>query len=317
MATGETTGIPGRHGAERGIGDKAAVALPTRTAPMPTRRALACLALLAALATPTAARELGRAPELRILGFSADGRHFGFEQEGGDGVNEKGAFAVDVVDATTGRSARGFPRGVTQVAWDSEAADPRRAAMRGFRFSEDDEASATTAAVRRWTRGVTQRPLRALRLTDPGRRLGGQALTDLTETSGPVRVMGEPDIIGAHPGTAMKYTVTAQMPVPEDPDLACRERATGEAHTLTVTLKPEVPSWDPEAATRAPKAFREQSAALPFILPPKTCFHQARVTDVYRSENGRSIAVVVAVTFDVGFTDSAEYHATIFALGED
>lgn len=291
---------------------------------MPARRILTCLAptcfaFLAAVALtpPAAARELGQAPELRILGFSADGRHFGFEQEGGDGVHERGAFAVDVVDATTGRSVRGFPRGVTQVAWDSEASDPRRAAMRGFRFSDDDEASATTAAVRRWTRSVTQRPLRALRLTDPGRRLGGHALTDLTETSGPVRVMDGPDIIGAHPGTAMKYTVTARMPVPEDPDLACRERATGEAHTLTVTLTPEVPSWDPEAATRAPRAFREQSAALPFILPPKTCFQQARVTDVYRSENGRSIAVVVAVTFDVGFTDSAEYHATIFAVGAD
>jgi hypothetical protein len=284
---------------------------------MPARRLLTCLALLATFVSPVAARELGRAPELRILGFSADGRYFGFEQEGGDGVNEKGAFAVGVVDAATGRSARGFPRGVTQVAWDSEASDPRRAAMRGFRFSEDDETSASTAAVRRWTRGVTQAPLRALRLTDPGRRLGGQALTDLTATSGPVRVMDGPDLIGAHPGTAMKYTVTAQMPVPEDPDLACRERATGEAHTLTVTLKPEIPSWDPEAATRAPKAFREQSVALPFILPPKTCFHQARVTDVYRSGNSRSIAVVVAVTFDVGFTDSAEYHATIFPIEED
>ena len=41
---------------------------------MTARRALACLAFLAALATPAATRELGRAPELRILGFSADWR---------------------------------------------------------------------------------------------------------------------------------------------------------------------------------------------------------------------------------------------------
>ncbi|WP_204268077.1 hypothetical protein, partial [Escherichia coli] len=41
--------------------------------------------VLPALATAAAARELGTAPQLRILGFSADGRHFGFEQEGGDG----------------------------------------------------------------------------------------------------------------------------------------------------------------------------------------------------------------------------------------
>lgn len=280
------------------------------------RLALAGLVLLAATGM-AAARELGSAPNLRILGFSPDGRYFGIEQDGGDGVHEKGAFAVDVADATTGRSARGFPRGVTQVAWDSEAQDPRRAAMRGFRFSEDDETTASTEAVRRWTRGVTRRPLQALRLTDPGRRLGGFALTDISEVKGPVRVMAEPDIIGAHPGTAMKYTVTAAMPVPEDPDLACRERERSEAHTLTITLKPDIPSWDPEAATRTPNAFREQSVALPFILPPKTCFQAARVTDVYRNESGRSIAVVVAVIFDVGFTDSAEYHATVFAVGRD
>ena len=102
-----------------------------------------------------------------------------------------------------------------------------------------------------------------------------------------------------------------------DPDLACRERERSEAHTLTITLKPDIPSWDPEAATRAPNAFREQSVALPFILPPKTCFHAARVTDVYRNGAGSSIAVVVVVTFDVGFTDSAEYHATVFDVGRD
>ena len=238
------------------------------------RLALAGLVLLAATGM-AAARELGSAPNPRILGFSPDGRYFGIEQDGGDGVHEKGAFAVDVADATTGRSARGFPR------------------------------------------GVTRRPLQALRLTDPGRRLGGFALTDISEVKGPVRVMAEPDIIGAHPGTAMKYTVTAAMPVPEDPDLACRERERSEAHTLTITLKPDIPSWDPEAASRTPNAFREQSVALPFILPPKTCFQAARVTDVYRNESGRSIAVVVAIIFDVGFTDSAEYHATVFALGRD
>lgn len=285
---------------------------------MPARRSLALAGALVLAATGLAGgRELGSAPNLRILGFSPDGRYFGLEQDGGDGVNEKGAFAVDVAVATTGRSAHGFPRGVTQVAWDSEAQDPRRAAMRGFRFKEDDDTTASTEAVRRWTRGVTRRPLQALRLTDPGRRLGGFALTDISEVAGPVRVMAEPDIIGAHPGTSIKYTVTARMPVPEDTDLACRDRATSESHTLTITLKPDIPSWDPEAATRTPNAFREQSVALPFILPPKTCFQAARVTDVYRNESGRSIAVVVAVTFDVGFTDSAEYHATVFALGRD
>jgi len=276
--------------------------------------ASACVALLA-IAGPLAARELGQAPDLRFLGFSADGRHFGFEQDGNDGVSERGAFAVDVVDALTGLSATGFPRGATQLAFESEGSDPRRLALRGFRFKEDDEATTTTEAIRRWTRAATRRPLQALRLMDAGRRLGGLALTDLTEAAGPVRVMDQPDIIGAHPGTAMKYTVTAAMPVPEDPDLACRERETSENHRLTITLAPDIPPWDPEAANRSPQAFRTRSVELAHTLPPRTCFSRAQVTDVYRSTNGRSIAVVVALIYDVGVTDSAEYRATIFRVG--
>ncbi len=222
-----------------------------------------------------------------------------------------------MVDAATGGSATGFPRGATQLAFQSDANDPRRIALRGFRFREDDEATTSTELIRRWARGASRRSLQALRLTDPGRRLGGYALTDLSETTGPVKVMDQPDIIGAHPGTAMKYTVTATMPVPADPDLACRERETSESLRLTIALAPEIPSWDPEAATRAPKAFRTQSVELPHTLPPKTCFTRAQVTDVLRSRNGRGIAVVVALIYDVGFTDSAEYRATVFRIDED
>jgi hypothetical protein len=279
---------------------------------------LATLGLAALVAAhPLAARELGRAPDLRLLGFSADGRYFGLEQDGNDGVSEHGAFAIDVVDASTGRSATGFPRGATQLAFQSEANDPRRIALRGFRFKEDDEATTATELIRRWARGATRRSLQALRLTDPGRRLGGYALTDISDATGPVKVMDQPDIIGAHPGTAMKYTVTATMPVPEDPDLACRERETSENHRLTITLAPEIPEWDREAATRAPKAFRTQSVELAHTLPPKTCFTRAQVTDVVRSRNGRGIAVVVAIIYDVGFTDSAEYRATVFRIEQD
>ncbi|WP_439573984.1 hypothetical protein [Phreatobacter sp.] len=134
---------------------------------------LAAAAVLAAPA-PASSRELGTAPELRILGFSADGRYFGFEQEGGDGVNEKGAFAIDVVDRETGRSAPDFPRGATQLTFDSAPDDPRRQAIRSFRFSEDDSETASTQAIRRWVRQTARRPLQALRLADPGRRLGGR-----------------------------------------------------------------------------------------------------------------------------------------------
>ncbi len=186
------------------------------------------------------ARELGSAPELRILGFSADGRFFGFEQEGGDGVSEKGAFAVDVAERDTHRSAAGFPRGATQLTFDSAPDDARRSGIRGFRY-RDDEATATTAVIRRWVQGTARRPLAALRLSDPGRRLGGFAITDLSETTGPVRFMERPDIIGAHPGVSLKLSVTADMPVPVDPDLACREREGAVTYPLTIKLTPEIP----------------------------------------------------------------------------
>lgn len=278
------------------------------------RLPFAVLAAFLAFPAPAGARELGTAPELRILGFSADGRHFGFEQEGGDGVSDKGAFAVDVVERDSGRSVSGFPRGATQLTFDSAADDPRRQGIQGLRFREDDEATVATAAIRRWVRQVSRRPLQTLRLTDPGRRLGGRAITDLSASEGPVRVMDRPDIVGAHPGTSMKYAVTAEMPVPADPDLACRERETSATHRLTVTLAPEIPSWDPEAATRNPEPFRTRAITLDYTLPPRTCLIATRVTDVLRNEAGTSIAVVVALLIDVGFTDSAEYRAVLFGL---
>jgi len=279
---------------------------------IPTAAAVALAILAIAPAAP--ARELGSAPELHILGFSPDGRLFGFEQEGGDGVNEKGAFAIDVVERDTHRSAPGFPRGATQLTFDSAEGDLRRAGIRGFQFSEDDPQTASTDVIRRWVRANGRQPLAALRLIDPGRRLGGRAITDISDTSGPVRVMERPDIIGAHPGISLKYTITATMPVPDDPNASCREREAAVTFPLTVRLTPEVPEHDRAAASRAPEVFRERSAVVDYVLPPKTCFLSARVTDVYRNEAGTSIAVVVAMILDVGFTDSAEYRAFVFGL---
>jgi hypothetical protein len=277
---------------------------------IPTAAAAALAILATAYAAP--ARELGSAPELRILGFSPDGRLFGFEQEGGDGVSEKGAFAVDVVERDAHRSAPGYPRGATQLTFDSAEDDARRTGIRGFQYSEDDPQTASTGVIRRWVRSNGRHPLAALRLIDPGRRLGGRAITDISEGGGPVRVMERPDIIGAHPGVSLKYTVTATMPVPDDPNIACREREAAATYPLTVKLTPEVPDYDRAALDRAPEIFRERSAVIDYVLPPRTCFLSARVTDVYRNEDGTSIAVVIAMILDVGFTDSAEYRAFVF-----
>ncbi len=112
----------------------------------------------------------------------------------------------------------------------------------------------------------------------------------------------------------MKYAVTAEMPVPADPDLACRERETSEMHRLSVTLAPEIPSWDQDAATRSPEAFRTRTIAIHYVLPPKTCLIAPRITDIVRNEAGTSMAVVIALLIDAGFTDSAEYRAVVFAL---
>lgn len=276
------------------------------------RLSAAALAFLS-LASAVQARELGTAPELRVLGFSADGRYFGIEQEGGDGISEKGAFAVDVADRDTGRSAAGFPRGATQFTFDSARDDARRAGIRGFRFTEDDADSASTQAIRRWVRQVSRQPLATLALRDPGRRLGGRAITDLSEAQGPVRVVERPDIVGAsNPGTSLKFTVTADMPVPADPDLACRDRETAVTYPLTVKLTPEVPDYDRDVATRYPQLFRERSITVNYVLPPKTCFVRAQVTDIYRNDEGTSFGVVVGMVVDAHITDSAEYRAFVF-----
>lgn len=269
---------------------------------------------LAVLLPAAEARELGTAPQVTVLGFSADGRHFGFEQRGGDGVDERGAFAIDVVDRTTGASSRGFPRGVTQMSWEAEPSDARRAAMQGLRIDPDREETMTDAALERRVRAAVRAPLAALRITDRGRRLGGTPLTDLTERQGPVRVMMEPDVIGAHPGVSMKYQVTATYDLPPDPDASCRERETSLTVPITVTVKPEIPSYDEEAAKRNPEAFRTRSQVMTWIAPPKTCLTATRVSDVFRNSSGSTLAVLVAIVVDVGHTDGAEYRAVAFPL---
>lgn len=278
-------------------------------------RSIVFLALaLLALATPTASRELGTAPQVRILGFSMDGRYFGFEQEGGDGASQRGAFAVDVIDRTTGSSAAGFPRGVTQLSWEATPADGRHRAMRGFRFDEDDEASMQTQAIRRWAQTATRRPLRALALTDPGQRLAGRAWTDFTRTEGPIRFMADPDIIGTHPGVSTKYAVAARLAAPDDPDLACRDREAAATYPLTVTLTPELPASDPDAARRSPETFRERSVELAYVLPPMTCATAVHVTDIYRNKASTALAVVLLIIAGGGHSDAAEYRAVIFPM---
>ena len=61
-------------------------------------------------ATPHA-RELAAAPEAAIIGFSADGRYFAYEQFLYDDLDETVTMAIDILDRTTGRSVEGFPLG--------------------------------------------------------------------------------------------------------------------------------------------------------------------------------------------------------------
>ncbi|QCK84743.1 hypothetical protein E8L99_02580 [Phreatobacter aquaticus] len=280
----------------------------------PVFASLVLAGLCLAIGQPAIARELGTAPELRVLGFSADGRHFGIEQSGGDGASERGAFAIDVIDRNTGRSATGFPRGVTQLSWDSEPNDARREAMRDFSFDEDKDDSMQTPAIVAWARAAAAPRLQEISLSDPGQRLAGRSWTDLTRINGPIRFMTRPDIIGAHPGVSMKYTLTARMPAPHDPQLRCREREASASARLTVTLKPEIPASDRESARRNPQAFAEQNAVIDYVLPPKTCAIGVHVTDVYRNSDATTLGVVVLVLLDVGHSDSGEYRAVAFPL---
>ena len=81
---------------------------------MPRFFVLAFLLLLAV--PPASAREQSDAPDAEIIGFSADGRYFAFEQFGYDSVSDSLSAAIFVVDRATNRQADGFPFGVVPEA---------------------------------------------------------------------------------------------------------------------------------------------------------------------------------------------------------
>lgn len=282
---------------------------------------LAFTALALLIGTPALAREQGSAPDVRVLGFSQDGRYFGYETTGGVPATGAGAYAIDVVDRNTGQSVRGFPRGVTQMSIDAPADDQRQTWMRGLGLDPDKPETFEERRIRRVVMRDVSGPLRRMALRDPGFRVAGHPLTDIDRPGGSLRFITRPDILTHQPATIIVYKLETRLSAdPEglrvlsDPEANCRERETPAQMTLSVDLRPETPAHDPEAASRSPEAFRPQSIRLPIVVPRLQCLAGAVVTDVYVDSQRRTLAALVAILMEDSMTESVEMRAVIYPL---
>lgn len=86
-----------------------------------------CLSLMLLTATTALAREQSDAPDIEILGFSADGRYFAYEQYGYDLAAGALDAAIFVVDRQTNKQAKGFPFGF--IATETDKAAPKLSAF--------------------------------------------------------------------------------------------------------------------------------------------------------------------------------------------
>lgn len=193
--------------------------------------------------------------------------------------------------------------------------------MRGLGLNPDDSDTFEERRIRRLVMREVSPALRRLGLRDLGFRIAGRPLTDLESQSGALRFMTRPDIITHQPATTIVYSLdTTLSPDPEgvrvrrDSDVDCRERETPAQMTVTVDLKPEIPSYDPEAATRNPEPYRAQSVTLPIVVPRLQCLAGAVITDVYVDSQRRTLAALVAIMMEDSMTESVEMRAVIYNL---
>ena len=102
----------------------------------------AFVAIVGSPAASSVAREvLGSAPELRVIGFSPDGRYFAYEQYQDDEVSDAAIAAIDVIDRDTGRSA-GFPFGFLGMSAEGRFPAP----VGGHRIKHPRQASRRNAS---------------------------------------------------------------------------------------------------------------------------------------------------------------------------
>ena len=272
------------------------------------QRKILALAALLMLAAPAGlgARELADAPEVRLLGFSPDGRYFAFEQYEADGVSDAAVAAIDVIDRQTNRSVKGFPIGFLGMS-KKDGEFPLRVGGHKIKVNDELEVAERLDALLKAVRAQTKGRLAALKIGTQGRRLAGQPITDRTAGAGKPQFVFGATLPGPVPDLQYVYRVSTDI-LPNDHE-SCVQDSKAQDHKIVVRLDALEPGAE---ETRDAKASR--SVEVPWEAGEHECAASVRVTDVVdvpgKADDKESYVVVVMLAISwASHAETSRYFA--------
>lgn len=266
---------------------------------------LACLLLF--LAGPLQAREQSNAPDAAVIGFSADGRYFAWEEHGWDIASGALSAAIHVVDRETNRQAEGFPFGVV-------SGDDGGPALAGG-YETDLDALADDPdmdALRADVRAEAATKLSALAIGMPGRRLAGVPLTQrspLDKKTTPLVFVVNPTLPSAIPDLQLVFTLEAR-PSPEPEDCA---NAEPPARQKSVEFDVIASRTWPEL-----KDVARAATSYSWTMPAGDCAAGMWISDIVSPPGGGdSVAVLFLAASWSSAVDSASWHGLFVTLPDE
>lgn len=272
------------------------------------------LGFLLLTAAPVPAREQSDAPDIEILGFSADGRYFAYEQYGYDLASDALDAAIFVIDRQTNQAAEGFPFGFISIEQDGNY--PARVGGHDIDLEmlRTEDGTPDLGRVRRLVREKAAAKLSALAIGTQGRRLAGVPLTQRSpaaDTTAPLKFVVWPTIPGAIPDQQLIYSIDAKLTdVPGD----C-VNAMPPPREQHVTFEIAAERTYPETKTVAKKDF-----PFSWAMEKETCPAGLWISDIIAapdaSQDRQMLVVIFLTTAWSSAVDSAQYHATFIEMPE-
>lgn len=271
------------------------------------------LGCLCAFGSVSNARELAPAPEIRIIGFSPDGRYFAYEQYEDDGLSGEGIAAIDVIDRKTGRSAESFPLGLLGIQINGIYPSVH-GNLRLF-LKEDMSSTEKLAAVRKAIAAQSKRKLAALKIIEPGRRLAGTPITDRMSDGKQAKFALDSNVQdGGVPDRQPIYKVSAAFSPPRDLD--CMSSGKSGDHVIEITISEEEPDIQVEQDIQVSSPTK---ARIAWPAGDSECAQSLRITDVLEApsltKGGQTFVVVIVLAVSwATHAESSRYFATFLPV---
>ena len=268
------------------------------------------LSFVLLFASPLAAREQSDAPDAEILGFSADGRYFAFEQYQYDIVSDALVAAIFVVDRQTNKQAEGFSCGLVPEERDGEFP----AKVGGFepdpKLLDTNDYEPDLPALRKALRDAARPRLDALGIGVQGRRLAGAPMTQRSpqpDAGAPLGFVLSSTIPGPIPDLQPAYTITA-TPEPEVEDCA---NLMPPARLKKIAFEVTGSLSYPET-----KEIGRTTTTYDWAMEKESCFPVLWIADVIAppASEDMSVAILFLATAWQSFTEDASWHALFVSL---